>query len=124
MGCCSSKIPNVEGYKAYGKMVIPAQESIDFIIRQGQKTDSFVKENVATPLLKGVNFATVGDNDEEDNNESDSVDDEAIEKLLNDNKEEESEHEKEINDQNTVTRFREVKSDDENVNSEDEKDEI
>lgn len=129
MGCCSSKMQDPDGFTAYGKMGIPAQESIDFIIKQGQTPESYVKEIVTTPLLKGVNFATV--DDDALDSDSDSVDNDIIENLLNEEDEEEQEKPKEAkttkkqidpNDDNV--KFEDVNSNDEEINSSDEKQEI
>ena len=62
-------------------MNIPGNEAIDIMVSpvQALSTNVFEKQTNSTPLLKDVSFAPVDDTD----TSSDSIDDEEIENLLN-----------------------------------------
>ena len=106
-GCCSSKLPEPEGFNTYGKMNLPGSEPLGIINSpvQSLSTNVFEKQTNSTPLLKDVSFAPVDDNTD---TSSDSIDDEEIENLLNQeeansdsNQEEEAEAEQNNNNDQT-----------------------
>lgn len=112
MGCLCSKVQEPQGFKNNDLIASPAGNAVDIMVSpvQNFRASVFEKQIATTPLLKDVNFAPV-----DSDSSPDSIDDEEIENLLNENDAEEKEddsQDKIVSDNGPIT-FEKVKDNEE-----------